>query len=42
MVAGNVHEALKRLVAIGSESRWVGGSVRTLPLFFESLTVSAK
>ena len=42
MVAGNVHEALKRLVAIGSESRWVGGSVRTPPLFFESLTVSAK
>ncbi len=29
IVASNVHEALKRLVAIGSESRWVGGSVRT-------------
>jgi len=42
IVAGNVHEALKRLVAIGSESRWVGGSVRTPALFFESLTVSAK
>jgi PmbA protein len=42
IVAGNVHEALKRLVAIGSETRWVGGSLRTPPLFFESLTVSAK
>jgi PmbA protein len=42
MVAGNVHEALKRLIAIGRESRWVGGSLRTPPLFFESLTVSAK
>jgi len=42
MVAGNVHEALRRLVAIGSKSRWVGGSVKTPPLLFESLTVSAK
>jgi PmbA protein len=42
IVASNVHEALKRLVAIGSETRWVGGSLRTPPLFFESLTVSAK
>ncbi|TMB65746.1 MAG: TldD/PmbA family protein [Chloroflexi bacterium] len=42
MVAGNVHQALGRRAAIGSESRWVGGSVRTPALFFESLTVSAK
>jgi len=42
MVAGNVHEALKRLVAIGSEARWVGGTLYTPPLWFEGLTVSAK
>ncbi|HEU4759182.1 MAG TPA: metallopeptidase TldD-related protein [Dehalococcoidia bacterium] len=42
MVAGNVHEALRRLVAIGSEGRWVGGSLFTPPLWFEGLTVSAK
>jgi PmbA protein len=42
MVAGNVHEALMRLTAIGSESRWVGGSLRTPALWFERLTVSAK
>lgn len=42
IVAGNVHEALKRLVALGSEARWVGGTVLTPPLWFEHLTVSAK
>jgi len=42
MVAGNVHEALMRLTAIGSESRWVGGSLRTPALWFDRLTVSAK
>jgi len=41
IVAGNVHEALKA-VAIGSESRWVGGSLFTPPLAFERLTVSSK
>jgi PmbA protein len=42
MVAGNVHEVLKRIAAIGSEARWVGGSLRTPALAFEALTVSAK
>ena len=41
IVAGNVHQALKRVVAFGSEGRWVGGSVFTPPIWFESLTVSA-
>jgi PmbA protein len=42
MVAGNVHEVLRRLAGIGSETRWVGGSLRTPALWFERLTVSAK
>ncbi len=42
IVAGNVHEDLKQLVAIGSEGRWVGGSVFAPPLLFGRLTVSAK
>ena len=42
MVAGNVHEGFKKLAAIGSETRWVGGSMRTPALAFEALTVSAK
>lgn len=41
MVAGNVHEASKRLAAIGSEARWIGGSLRTPALMFERLTVSS-
>ena len=41
MVAGNVHEALKRLAAIGSEARWIGGSLRTPALMLERLTVSS-
>lgn len=42
IVAGNVHEALKRVVAIGSEARWVGGTMLTPPIWFDRLTVSAK
>ncbi len=42
MVAGNVHEALRALAAIGSDGRWVGGTVYTPSLCFGRLTVSAK
>ncbi len=41
IVAGNVHEALAR-VTLGSEGRWVGGTLFTPPLMFERLSVSAK
>jgi PmbA protein len=41
IVAGNVHEALRRVVSFGSEGRWVGGTVFAPPIWFESLTVSA-
>jgi len=40
IVAGNVHQALKRVVAFGSERRWVGGTVLAPPIWFEGLTVS--
>jgi PmbA protein len=42
IVAGNVHEALRNVVAVGSEARWVGGSVYTPPLMIERLAVSSK
>jgi len=42
IVAGNVHEALSRIVAIGSEGRWVGGTLFTPPIYIERLAVSAK
>ena len=41
IVAGNVHEALRRVVSFGSEGRWVGGTVFAPPIWFESLAVSA-
>ncbi|HUF53098.1 MAG TPA: TldD/PmbA family protein [Dehalococcoidia bacterium] len=42
VVAANVHDALRRLSAIGDEARWVNGTVYTPPLLFESMAVSAK
>src|SRR5438552_13929418 len=42
IVAGNVHEALGRIVAIGSEGRWVGGTLFTPPIHIERLAISAK
>ncbi len=41
IVAGNVHEALRNIAAIGSEARWVGGTVYAPPLLIEHLAVSA-
>jgi PmbA protein len=41
VVAANVHSALAGLSAIGSEARWVNGSVHTPPLLFERMAVSA-
>ena len=42
MVAGNVHQALANVSAIGSEARWVNGAVHTPPLLFERMAVSAQ
>lgn len=41
IVAGNVHEALAKLEAIGKERRWVGGSLLVPAMMFGRLTVSA-
>ncbi|HEY8490631.1 MAG TPA: TldD/PmbA family protein [Dehalococcoidia bacterium] len=41
MVAGNVHQALKEIAALGSESRWVGAGLRTPPIAFARLSVSS-
>lgn len=42
VVAANIHDALKHLSAIGSEARWINGTVHTPALLFESMAVSAK
>ncbi len=42
MVSGNVYKALKNIGAIGSESTWVGGNLRTPPMFFPAISVAGK
>jgi len=42
MVSGNVYELLKEGVVIGSDSRWLGGSLRTPSIYCPSVSVAAK
>lgn len=43
MVAGNIFEALKgQLVAVGDRAAWVNGGVKTPPLYFRALSLSAQ
>ena len=42
MVAGNIMDVLKKVAAIGSDVRWVGGSLRTPSLLCDDVSVSAK
>jgi len=42
MVSGNVYQALRQIIAIGSEPRWVGSFLNTPPLYCPSLSVATK
>jgi PmbA protein len=42
MVSGNIYDALKDIAAIGSESRWLGGFLKTPHIYFPALPVSSK
>ncbi len=42
MVSGNVYHVLKDITAIGSDARWVGGSLYTPSLYCPSLSVASK
>jgi len=42
MVSGNVFQILKQITAIGSEARWVGGFLKTPPLYCPSVAVASK
>lgn len=42
MVAGNVYDALNRLIGIGSQARWMGGSLYAPPIVCEGIAVSTK
>ena len=40
MLSGNVYETLNNLIAIGSEARWRGGSLRTPALYCADVSVA--
>lgn len=42
MVSGNVYQILKEITAIGSDAKWVGGSLKTPSLYCPSLAVASK
>jgi len=42
MVSGNVYQLLKQITAIGSDARWVGGSINTPSLYCPTLPVASK
>jgi PmbA protein len=42
MVSGNIYEALRDIVAVGQRSRWVGGMLKTPPLYLPRLSVVSK
>ncbi len=42
MISGNVYEALRDIAAIGSEAEWVGGALKTPPIYLSSISISSK
>jgi PmbA protein len=42
MIAGNVYQVLKELLGVGQEARWVGGILRTPPLYCSSVSAATK
>jgi PmbA protein len=42
MIAGNVYRVLGELLGIGREARWVGGILRTPPLYCPRISVATK
>jgi PmbA protein len=42
MVHGNVYQLLKEVAAMGSDSRWIGGYVKTPSVYCPAISVSAK
>ncbi len=42
MLSGNVYEALNKIVSLGSEAEWVGGSLQTPAICCEGVTISSK
>jgi PmbA protein len=42
MVSGNIYQVLKDIAAIGSDSKWIGGSFSTPSLYIPALSISSK
>jgi PmbA protein len=42
MIAGNVYQVLRELPGIGQETRWVGGTLQTPPLYCSDVSVTTK
>jgi len=42
MISGNIYEALKELVAVGHEAKWVGSSLKTPAIYLAGLSVVSK
>jgi len=42
MIAGNVYQVLRELPGIGQETRWVGGTLQTPPLYCSDISVTTK
>jgi PmbA protein len=42
MVSGNIYLLLKRIAAIGSDTKWVGGFLNTPSLYFRSVSVASR
>ncbi|MDP2918823.1 MAG: metallopeptidase TldD-related protein [Dehalococcoidia bacterium] len=42
MVSGNVYQLLKDITAIGSDSKWVGGALRTPSLYISNVSVASR
>ncbi|MDD4923811.1 MAG: TldD/PmbA family protein [Dehalococcoidales bacterium] len=42
MVSGNIYQVLKDIAAIGSDSKWIGGSFSTPSLYIPVLSISSK
>ncbi len=40
MVSGNVYQLLREITAIGNDSKWVGGVIKTPSLYFPNISVS--
>jgi PmbA protein len=42
IVSGNIYQLLKKIIAIGSEAKWVGSFIQTPPLYYPALSVATK